>query len=114
MKIVIGSIAVCLSLAFALSGCCNSLMCNAKKVASSQLSCEEDLAVTNVTSQVNPGMQGDDRYLKVDGCGKQIQVACEPTNLKKQVKKYKEDVIVPQNRLDLKWKCQPHSELAQK
>jgi hypothetical protein len=114
LKTAIALVVVCLSFALVLNGCCNSLMCNARKVASSQLSCEENLAVTNVTKQVNPGLQSEDRYLRVDGCGKQTQVACEPTNLKKQVKKYKEDVIVPQNRLGLKWKCRPHSELAQK
>ena len=108
-------IAVVLSLAFAvaLSGCCTSLMCQAEKVASAELGCSNDMKVTNVTSQVQSDRSTKERTLRVDACGKHVQVACEPINLEKRTKRYREDVVKPQNRLDLKWKCQPRSSVAQ-
>jgi len=108
-------IAVILSLAFAvaLSGCCTSLMCQAEKVASAELGCSSGMKVTNVTAQVQSGHRAQERFLRVDGCGKQVQVACEPTNLEKRTKRYREEVVKPQSRLDLKWKCRSQSSLAQ-
>ena len=100
-------------LAVALSGCCTSLMCQAEKAASAELGCSSDMKVTNVTSQVQSDRSSQSRTLRVDGCGKHVQVACEPTNLEKRTKRYREDVVKPQNRLDLKWKCQPRSSVAQ-
>jgi hypothetical protein len=93
-------------------GCCGSLMCNAKKVATAEMNCADDLKVTNVSQQVDQALAGSERYLRVDGCGRQVQLRCEPTNAVQPVKRYREDVIPAQNRLDLKWRCQPAADLA--
>ena len=100
--------------AVALSGCCTSLMCQAEKAASAELACDGNVKVTNLSYKTPGAAEGRERTLMVDGCGKQVKVACEPTNLEKRVKHYREDVVKPQNRLDLKWKCQTESSLAQK
>ena len=114
MKKSLVAVFVSLAFAFALTGCCTSLMCQAKQVASAQLGCADDMKITNVTSQVAGAQGGQERYLQVDACGKQVQVSCQPTNVEKRVKRYREDVVERQSRLDLKWKCQSKSNLAQK
>lgn len=48
-------------------------------------------------------------------CGESVRVSCEPTNLQPPPeKKYREDVIVPQSRLDLEWRCRPADQLVEK
>lgn len=94
-----------------LSGCCNSLMCQAKQIAANQLACDQPLRVKNITDRSD---KRDARILAVSGCGKQTRVWCLPTNVKNQEKKYREDVIVPQNRLDLNWRCEEQRSIAHK
>ena len=116
MRTLIPAAAAGLILALSLSGCCTSITCNAKRAAADALAgCDQALSIRNITAEVDPAYDGEERFLEVSGCGETVQVSCAPTNLAPPPeKKYREDVIVPQSRLDLEWRCRTADELAEK
>ena len=96
------------------SACCHSILCNVKKSAAADFGCREAaVTVSNVTHDLHPGHQGAERFIEAEGCGQKAQYTCTPTNLQAPTeKKYREDVVVHQNRLDLKWQCEASPSLA--
>ncbi len=96
------------------SACCNSILCNVKKSAANDFGCNEStVEVSNVTYDLHPGHKGPERFIQAEGCGQKAQYTCQPTNLKPPTqKKYREDVVVHQNRLELEWQCEASPTLA--
>jgi hypothetical protein len=101
---------VVLSLAVGLlvSGCCNSILCQATRAAEPQLACgDEQLKVENLTSQVVREPTDVRRFLRVSGCGRQEVVACAATNLPPEPAQKVRGQRTPQPAgLDVTWACE--------
>jgi hypothetical protein len=91
------------------SACCTSITCRVKSTACKDLSCAENqLKVTNVTSQEERSRGDLTRLLHVEGCGKKGEYTCSPTNAN-EVKLGTEKIgliEVEHSALDLEWRCE--------